>query len=67
MSEPKFPEVTVKLTGTSGNAFALISRVLYAMSRAGISKEDIDDFQSEAMSGDYDHVLQTCMKTVNVE
>jgi len=33
---------------------------------AGIGKEERDAFMDEAMSGDYDHLLQTCMKWVSV-
>ena len=29
-------------------------------------EEQIKEFQEDAMSGDYDHALQTCMKWVNV-
>ena len=30
------------------------------------SKQEIDDFSKEATSGNYNHLLQTCMKWVNV-
>ena len=63
---PKFPDVEVQLSGNDGNAFAILGAVAKAMKRAGLSKEDVNEFQSEAMSGDYDHLLQTAMKTVSV-
>jgi hypothetical protein len=63
----KFPEVTVKLVGTDGNAFAILAAVSRAMRRAGIEKTQINEFVDEATSGDYDHLLQTAMNTVNVE
>jgi hypothetical protein len=63
---PKFPEVTVQLTGESGNAFVIVSRVRKALERAG-HREEAKAFFDEALSGDYDHVLQTCMDWVNVE
>ena len=62
----KFPEVEVQLSGEDGNAFAIIGSVAKAMRRAGLSKEDVNEFQQTAMSGDYDNVLQTAMKTVTV-
>ena len=62
----KFPEIKVRLTGSDGNAFAIIGTVNKALKRANVSKEDRDTFMAEAKSGDYDHVLQTCLKTVNV-
>ena len=64
--EPKFKGITVPLTGKDGNAFFIISRVSSAMKKASVEKETIDKFRDEAMSGDYDNVLQTCMKYVSV-
>lgn len=64
MTKPKYPEITVKLVGSDGNAFALISKVAKALKRAG---KEYREFQDEAMSGDYDYLLQTCLKYVNVE
>ncbi len=61
---PKYPEITVKLTGTDGNAFAIIGKVRRALQNAGIEHSG---FVTEAMSSDYDNVLITCMKWVNVE
>lgn len=63
----KFPEVTVQLVGTDGNAFAILAAVSRAMRRAGIEKVHINEFVDEATSGDYDHLLQTAIATVNVE
>lgn len=64
MSEPK-TEVEVELVGSDGNAFALIGKVSKALKRGG-HRDLVDEFQKDAMSGDYDHVLQTCMKYVHV-
>lgn len=64
MPDPKFPYVHVRLAGEDGNAFSILGRVLRAMSRAGVSKEDQDAFHAEATSSDYDHLLQTVMVTV---
>lgn len=66
-TDVKFPEITVQLTGSDGNAFAIAGTVRMAMKRAGVPEYDCKVFFNEALSGDYDHVLQTCMKTVNVE
>lgn len=59
-------DITVKLVGEDGNAFAIIGRVSQALKRGGhadLAKE----FQKEAMSGDYDHLLQTAMEYIEVE
>jgi hypothetical protein len=63
----KHPNVTVKLVGQDGNAFSVMGLVAQAMRRAGLPKSDIEAYQKEAMSGDYDNLLQVTMKTVNVE
>jgi hypothetical protein len=61
---PKKPKV--KLIREDGNAFSIIGRVSRALKSAGYPKEHIDNFCKEAMSGDYDKVLQTVMKYVDV-
>jgi hypothetical protein len=35
------------------------------MRRAGVPKEERDEFAREATSGDYDHLLQTCVRWVD--
>lgn len=62
----KYPHVEVQLTGGDGNAFAIIGAVNRALRRAKVPKEEIDEFNREARSGDYDHLLRTCMKWVEV-
>lgn len=62
---PKFPGVSVQLTGEDGNAFFIASRVRTALDRAG-HKDAAVEFFNEALSGDYDHLLQTAMKYVDV-
>lgn len=68
--EPKQQEAkikpTVQLSGTDGNAFAIMGRVRKALFNAG-QKEEADAFLQEAKSGDYDHLLQTCFRYVDVE
>lgn len=63
--EVRHPEITVQLTGVNGNAFAVMGAVTKALKRSGHSDE-VDEFVAEATSGDYDHLLQTCMKWVDV-
>ena len=58
----RYPEVQVQLIGEDGNAFALIGRCVKAARRGDVPREEIDLFKREAMSGDYDHLLQTCME-----
>jgi hypothetical protein len=56
----------VQLTGTDGNAYAVMGAVTRALARAGVPKAERDEFLAEAMSGDYDHLLQTAMCWVTV-
>ena len=51
----------VELVGQDGHAFMIIGLCAKALRRAGNSKAALDAFHAEAMSGDYDHVLQTAM------
>ncbi len=66
MNEPKFPHIEVQLTGVDGNAFSVMGTVTRAMKRDPEAKLLVNDFMEEAMSGDYDHLLQTCTKWVEV-
>jgi len=63
----KHPEIEVALTGESGNAFAILGEVRRAMKKAKLPKEEQDQFMKEATSGNYDHLLETCMNwfTIN--
>jgi hypothetical protein len=63
---PKYPDVTVELTGSDGNAFAIMGKVSKALRRAGIPQDELAAFTAECTSGDYDHLLQTCFAWVDV-
>jgi len=63
-AEEDKPEL--KLSDMDGNAFSILGRATRVAIRAGWSKEKISEFQKKATSGDYDHVLQTCMDYFDV-
>jgi hypothetical protein len=65
-TEVKYPDVHVQLTGQDGNAFMILGLTQKALRRANVPAEEIDAYMAEAQSGDYDHLLQTTMRTVNV-
>lgn len=67
MADKVFPQIKVKLTGLNGNAFGLLGAVTKAMKKNGIAPESIKAFTDEAMEGNYDHLLRTCMRWVDVE
>jgi ribosomal protein S9 len=64
--EPKYPDVTVQLSGGSGNAGAIVGAVARALQKAGVPEAERDEFRREAYSGNYDNVIQTAMKWVDV-
>jgi hypothetical protein len=57
---------TVQLIGKDGNAFSILGKVSKALQRNGASKEYIDKYRKEAMSGDYDNLLRVTMEYVEV-
>ena len=59
---PKYPDITVTLTGEDGNVFAVLGRCREAARDAGLSDDEVANFMAEAMAGDYDHLLQTAMR-----
>lgn len=64
--EDKVPKTNVKvrLVGEDGNAYFIMGRVQKALKRAG--HEDLAEaYITEAMSGDYNHLLQTTMDYVD--
>lgn len=67
LDEVKYPNVKVKLVGQDGNAFAILGRTQRAMKAAGLTSEQIDEFMNEAKSKDYDNLLATVMKYVDVD
>lgn len=67
MSVPTYPQIKVQLLGEDGNAYLIVGRVAHSMKRGKVPQSEIDEFCKEAMSGNYNHLLQTCMKWVTVD
>lgn len=63
---PKYPDVEVPMSNEDGNAVAMVTRVVLAMRDDGVGRDEADRFRDEALSGDYDHVLDTIEKWVSV-
>ncbi len=63
----KHPEIQVQLSGSDGNAFAVLGAVSRALRRAGCDEAEVKEFNDEATSGGYDHLLTTAMAWVEVE
>ena len=66
MEEPKYPDITIQLTGEVDNAFYILGRCHKAMVDAGLRKE-YASFKAEATNGDYNHLLATVMKWFETE
>ena len=49
-----------------GNAFAVMGAVCKALKKAG-QGDKVKEYQSKAMSGDYDHLLVTSMEYVDFD
>jgi hypothetical protein len=64
---PKYPNVHVQLVGQDSNAFMVLGLCQRAAQKAGLPKEEIEAFMTEAKAGDYDHLLQTCMKWFEID
>lgn len=64
---PKYSTITVKLVGQDSNAFNLLGICRRAMIKNGLSQSEIDKFTQEATSGNYDHLLATCLDWFDVE
>ena len=63
----KYPQVTVQLIGTDGNAFMVIGAVARAL-RTKVGGTAADAFNAAAYAcTDYDQVLALAQQTVNVE
>lgn len=66
-SECKYPDVQVELSGQDGNVFVIIGRVGRALKKAGIPREEIDEFYATVNKAkSYEEALNIVMATVDV-
>lgn len=65
-TDPLYPDVRVRLTGSDGNAGAVMGAVTRALKRHGVPADEIDRYRQESMSGNYNELLQTAMRWVDV-
>jgi hypothetical protein len=59
-------DVKVQLSGNDGNAFAVMGAVKTALKKAGATREELDEYLKDSMSGDYDNLLRVAAKWVVV-
>jgi len=62
MKKPK-----LAILDSDGNAFAILAKAKKAALKAGWNRHQIRAFMDKAKSGDYNNLLQTCMKYFDVE
>ena len=64
---PKYPHVIVEMDidGPDGNAFAIMGRVSAALKKAGATKEEINQYTMDSMSGDYENLLAAADRWVD--
>lgn len=56
----RYPQVAVRLFGEDGNANAIVGRCEAAARRAGLTKQQIQEFTADATAGSYADLLWTC-------
>jgi|TARA_Y100000034_G_scaffold89051_1_gene107009 hypothetical protein len=65
----RYPDVHVALgdlSGPDGNAFSILTKVLFALNAAGLAYDVRQDFEMEATASDYDQLLATVYRWVTV-
>jgi hypothetical protein len=67
MTAPRYPDITVKLTGHEGNALYVLGTVARALRDSGVPRGEVMAFQQEACHGDSAHLLRTVREWVTVE
>ncbi len=64
--QPLYPDIHVTLSGMDRNAINIIAALRRELKRNHVSGVRLHAFTMEVREGDYDHVLATCMKWVDV-
>jgi len=57
----------VQLIGSDSNPFAIMGTVKSALKKAGADQEYIEQYITEATSGDYDNVLTVTMEYIDIQ
>lgn len=63
---PKHPDVHVKLIGEDGNVFNLIAICKREMRAAGLTREEMNQFEQEVTAGNYDGALRVMMEWFDI-
>ena len=60
------PKPYVELIGQDGNAFSILGLCTRELRKVGWNQEQVKAFQDEATEGDYNHLLCTATKYLDV-
>jgi len=60
-------EIEIDLEGPDGNAFYILGIITRELKAAGATAEQVTEFNTDATSGDYDHLLAVCANWVTFE
>lgn len=60
-------KLTVDLSGPDGNAFVILGKVNDILRQFGYDEEAIGEVMKEATSSDYDHLLETVERVVDLK
>lgn len=63
--KPKYPLIEIDHVMVDGHALGVVSAVSSALRQAGVSNSEIAEYEREALSGDYQHVLQASLRMVS--
>jgi hypothetical protein len=59
------PRLYLDLRGPDGNAYVIMGAAVTLLRRAGYSEDELKQYKSEAMSGDYRNLLEVTGKWTN--
>ena len=62
----KYPDIKVQLTGNDGNAFYIMGAVQRALRKAKVPEDEVKEYLAESTSGNYDNLLATACRWVDV-
>ena len=66
---PLFPEahITFNRYGPTGNAWYILGAASRALAKAGATPEQVQEYNKDAMSSDYEHLISVTEQWVTVE
>lgn len=65
-TKPKYHNVRLRVSALDSNALCIVGAACAALRKAGVRSGEIEAFASDALSGDYNHVLRTTMGWVKL-